>query len=289
MNTTNQRIFAVKLEDFDLEIINDFHLDLALTSILAPSIAKTLIDASFDSLSLGKFGYESTSNESAKLTLREIVQRDRTALLEEASAGISFHRQGDYYVACGNEELLDAMSVYYFVEEVAPEDILQNIGTISNPLPEATFMTDPIHWEVTFAFDKLFSKENPNTTSDSAHAELLDDSVINLYHSLINNIAFLQEYFAHKMIDGVGNKIYSLTTISDEDKNKIPFAVEKAKEYWKSLVDKPVKNIQDYISPIEYSIFDATLEDFIEFLPDAYFTDEIYVNIYQELGLYEEF
>lgn len=280
MNTSelSSPIFTIEQDMMDIDFINDFHSTLILPTITAPSIVKLLIDNTFSNLKLDGIGYSFTDTLGGKILLKDILQKHKDDLVEESSTTLTFHRVGSYYVVQGSEKVLRIFAENGIFSTESDLGIVDLSSEISST-PE--FTTLPINDLVENTLNLLIEEPNLKTLENSEYPAL------SLYRYILSDIAFHQDYFAYKSIDGLRENI-SKSNINADDE-QINRAVNKTKNDWTELFSYPICTIYDDAVVIEESFIHDTVEEFLKFFPEITIMDEPYVNILKELGLYEEF
>lgn len=269
--------FVIEQDIMDIDFINDFHSTLILPTITAPSIVKLLIDNTFANLTLDNIGYSFTDESYGKVLLRDIIREHKDALVQESSTVLTFHRVGSYYVVQGSEKVIQIFAGNGIFSEVETGTIDFSLETL--PAPE--FTTSLINDLVENTLNLIIEEHDLVALGKSEYPAL------SLYLNILSDIAFQQDYFAYKSIDGLRESISNSSVEASDE--QINLAVDSTKNEWTELFFHPIRKIYEEEVAVEESFIHGTMEEFIKFFPEIVIMDEPYVNVLKELGLYEEF
>lgn len=281
MNSNNspKTISIEPVDESIIEIIKDFHFDFTIMTFLEKLFIELLVDTVFEPLTLTDGMYDYRKLEVSKdLTINNVIKANMTALIDGSANNLTIRHNGSQYTITGNHKILDLYMSNGLIE--ATSENQEIISQNQSEIVEITF--NPTRERLTKAFTGL--AESPlgdwkDATSDTAQ----------LYSLLSDSIPHGRTYFVNKAVNGVESDLRKNTSITKNGAEKLERVIQSNRERWISAFGKPKRLWFDDESFKKGTMFHETLAEFVQFFPDVELMDDVYSDIYYDLGILEEF
>lgn len=281
MNSNNspKTISIEPVDESIIETIKDFHFDFTVIAYLEKFFIELLVDAVFEHLTLTDGIYDHSKLKALKEpTVNNVIKENINFLIDGSANNLTIRHNGSQYTITGNHKILDLYMSNGLIE--ATSENQEIISQNQSEIVEITF--NPTRERLTKAFTGL--AESPlsdwkDATSDTAQ----------LYSLLSDSIPHGRTYFVNKAVNGVESDLRKNTSITKNGAEKLERVIQSNRERWISAFGKPKRLWFDDESFKKGTMFHETLGEFVNFFPDVELMDDVYADIYYDLGLLEEF
>lgn len=281
MNSNNSpKTISIKpVDESIIETIQIFHFDFTVMAYLEKLFLELLVDTVFEHLTLTDGIYDHRKLEALKEpTVNNIIKENKDFLIDGSANELTIIHDGTKWAIEGKPEILDFCINHGLIEEIHRSPKFSPRG--DSVITKIHF--EPIHKRLEEALTGLV--ESPlgdctDATSDTAQ----------LYRLLSNSIPNGRTYFVNKAVNGVESDLRKNTSITKNGAEKLERVIQSNRERWISAFGKPKRLWFDDESFKKGTMFHETLGEFVNFFPDVELMDDVYADIYYDLGLLEEF